>query len=129
MNDTADTNDTNATNATAAAGDANANALARAAACVPATVGLVSEYVLERAAFGVLLAAAGICGGLISVMFVLIVSVRRIERAVAQLRAENRSEDESRVVRATLLAKGAPRARPKARAPTPTPEEELELEE
>ena len=123
-----DTTDTNATNATDAAGDANALALARAAACAPAAVGLVSEYVLERAAFGVLLAAAGICGGLISVMFVLIVSVRRIERAVAMLRAENRSEEESRVVRATLLAKGAPRARPKsrARAPAPAPEDELE---
>ena len=121
-----DTTGTNATYAIDAASDANA--LARAAACAPAAVGLVSEYVLERAAFGVLLAAAGICGGLISVMFVLIVSVKRIERAVAMLRAENRSEEESRVVRATLLAKGAPRARAKARAraPAPAPEDELE---
>ena len=115
-----------ATNATDATGDANV--LVRAVACAPAAVGLVSEYVVERLAFGVLLAAAGLCGGLLSVMFVLIVSVRRMERAVALLRAENRSEEESRVVRATLLAKGTPRARPKARAraPAPAPEDELE---
>ena len=114
----------NVTNGTAATNAANA--LVRAVACAPAAAGLVSEYVVERLAFGVLLAAAGLCGGLLSVMFVLIVSVRRMERAVALLRAENRSEEESRVVRATLLAKGAPRARPKARARAPAPEDELE---
>ena len=115
-----------ATNATGATGATDV--LVRAVACAPAAAGLVSEYVVERLAFGVLLAAAGLCGGLLSVMFVLIVSVRRIERVVALLRAENRSEEESRVVRATLLAKGTPRARPKARAraPAPAPEDELE---